>query len=107
MTAVEQAGEQYIAFLAGGNALAATAHGDNLWLFSLDGTMDEVAPAGQGEGTTHAGETPNEPTEETKGDAQAGAAVWGDNCAGCHGTNGTGANGGPHLVGQRNGPHPE
>ena len=43
VTIFEQDGTQYVAFVAGGNALAATPHGDNLWLFSLDGTMDEVA----------------------------------------------------------------
>ena len=98
-TVFEQDGTQYLAFLAGGNALAATQHGDNLWLFSLDGTMDEVAAGGGGEGTGHAGQNPSEPTDEVAGDAGAGAAVWSDNCAGCHGTNGTGANGGPNLVG--------
>jgi len=99
-TVFEHDGTQHLAFLAGGNALAATAHGDNLWLFSLEGTMAEVAAAGQeGEGTGHAGQNPNEPTDEIEGEVQAGAAVWSDNCAGCHGVNGTGANGGPNLVG--------
>ncbi len=98
-TVFEQDGTQYLAFLAGGNALAATKHGDNLWLFSLDGTMDEVSAAGEGEGTGHAGQTPNEPTDEADGDAAAGEAVWADNCAGCHGLDGSGANGGPNLVG--------
>ncbi len=94
-TVFEQDGTQYLAFLAGGNALAATTHGDNLWLFSLDGTMDEVAAGGAGEGTEHAGESPN----EVAGNAAAGAAVWADNCAGCHGVTGGGANGGPNLIG--------
>ena len=95
VTVFEQDGTQYLAFLAGGNALAATKHGDNLWLFSLEGTMDEVASGGEGEGTGHAGEVPAEPTS---GDAAAGKAVWADNCAGCHGLAGTGGNGGPSLV---------
>ena len=95
-TVFEQDGTQYLAFLAGGNALAATKHGDNLWLFSLDGTMDEVAAGGEGEGTGHAGETPSEPTSGA--DATAGKAVWADNCSGCHGLAGTGGNGGPSLA---------
>ena len=101
VTVFEQDGTQYLAFLAGGNALAATTHGDNLWLFALDGTMDELASAGAGggEGTGHAGQAPNEPTDEQEGDAAAGEAVWADNCAGCHGLEGTGANGGPDLTG--------
>ena len=59
--------EQYLAFLAGGNALAATKHGDNLWLFSLDGHHGR-GRAGRpgGEGTGHAGQTPNEPTNERR-----------------------------------------
>ena len=99
-TVFEQNGTQYLAFLAGGNALAATKHGDNLWLFSLEGTLDEVPQAaGEGEGTGHAGQTPNEPTEEVAGDPEAGTTVWSNNCAGCHGLDGAGANGGPNLVG--------
>ena len=105
VTVFEQDGTQYLAFLAGGNALAATKHGDNLWLFSLDGTMDEVASGGQGEGTGHAGETPEEPTN-SEGDAVAGKAVWDDNCSGCHGLNGTGGNGGPSLADNPNAADP-
>ena len=108
-TVFEQDGSQYLAFLAGGNALAATKHGDNLWLFSLEGTMDEVAAAGEdeGEGTGHAGQSPTEPTDEGEGDPEAGAAVWSDNCAGCHGLDGRGANGGPNLVGNEAALDPE
>ena len=105
VTVFEQDDTQYLAFLAGGNALAATTHGDNLWLFSLDGTMDEVGAGGPGEGTGHAGETPTEPTSGT-GDATAGKAVWADNCAGCHGLAGTGGNGGPSLVDNPNAADP-
>ena len=101
-TVFEQDGTQYLAFLAGGNALAATKHGDNLWLFSLEGTMDEVqeGAAGDGEGTGHAGQAPTEPTDEGDGDPEAGAEVWSANCAGCHGLDGGGANGGPNLIGR-------
>ena len=100
MTVFEQDGTQYLAFVAGGNALAATPHGDNLWLFALDGSMDELAAAGEGgERTGHAGQAPAEPTDGGEGDAEAGQAVWADNCAGCHGLEGTGANGGPDLTG--------
>jgi quinohemoprotein ethanol dehydrogenase len=106
-TVFEQDGTQYLAFLAGGNALAATQHGDNLWLFSLEGTMDEVPVGGQGEGVGHAGQSPTEPTEALKGNAEAGATVWSDNCAGCHGADGGGANGGPNLVGNEQAMDPE
>ncbi len=57
VTPFEEDGEEKIAFYAGGNSLAATAHGENFWVFSLKGTMAE--PKGleaEEEGTTHAGE---------------------------------------------------
>ena len=92
VTVFEHEGTEKLAFVAGGNALAASAHGDNLWLFSLDGKREPVKAGGAGEGTGHAGEAP------TAGDAAAGEQVFADNCSGCHGLNGTGANGGPSLV---------
>jgi alcohol dehydrogenase (cytochrome c) len=98
ITTFEWKGTQYVAFAAGGNALAATPHGDNLWLFSLKGTMDELEGAGPSVGVGHAGETPAEPADQGKGDAAAGQQIFADNCAGCHGQSGTGGNGGPDLT---------
>jgi quinohemoprotein ethanol dehydrogenase len=37
-------GKEVVSFYAGGNALAGTAHGDNLWLFGLGGKLGPVAP---------------------------------------------------------------
>jgi alcohol dehydrogenase (cytochrome c) len=93
VTVFEHDGTQYLAFLAGGNALAASAHGANLWLLSLDGTMGPVAAGGKGEGTGHAGEA-------GEGDPDAGEQLFQDNCSGCHGLDGRGANGGPTLANQ-------
>jgi glucose dehydrogenase len=51
-----------------GNSLAASAHGDNLWLFSLDGELEEVEGGGKGEQGQHAGEeTPQPEVEESEG----------------------------------------
>ncbi|HUY98450.1 MAG TPA: PQQ-binding-like beta-propeller repeat protein [Verrucomicrobiae bacterium] len=36
-------GQEYVAFLAGGQLFGTTAHGDNMWLFGLNGTMGPVA----------------------------------------------------------------
>ena len=97
VTIFERSGTQYVAFLAGGNALAATAHGDNLWLFALDGELGPAkAGSGAGEGTGHAGETPAPAGGQP--DVAAGEQVFAENCSGCHGLNGTGGNGGPSLV---------
>lgn len=90
----EQDGNEYVAFLSAGNSLMASAHGDSLWLFSLDGTMGPAPPPGAGSGTGHAGEGGNEATV----DPAAGKPVFADNCAGCHGVSGTGGNGGPDLT---------
>ena len=108
-TVFEHQGTQYIAFAAGGNALAATPHGDELWLFSLDGQLGPAEAPGQGAGTGHAGEAGGEPDSGSgatggappgkAGEAAAGAEVFAANCSGCHGLEGTGGNGGPTLAG--------
>jgi alcohol dehydrogenase (cytochrome c) len=92
VTVFERDGSEHIALLAGGNALAASPHGANLWVFSLGGKREPVKAGGAGAGVGHAGEAP------TVGDAAAGEQVFTDNCSGCHGLDGTGANGGPSLV---------
>jgi alcohol dehydrogenase (cytochrome c) len=95
----QQDGKQYIAFLSGGNSLAATPHGDNLWLFGLDGALGPAAAPGKGTGTEHKGEGNTPTTTTTAGSAAAGATVFADNCVSCHGALGLGGNGGPDLTG--------
>jgi quinohemoprotein ethanol dehydrogenase len=119
----EWEGKEYVAFYAGGNSLAASAHGDNLWLFSLDGEMEEIESKGKGEQGQHAGEeTPQVEVEESEGspeeaagggkegkedveeesaggNATAGKAIYSENCSVCHGATGGGGNGGPSLKG--------
>ena len=103
-TVFERDGHEYVAFYAGGNALAASPHGDNLWLFSLDGTLNQVAAPGAGQGVEHAGATPEKSNKPPKtnsngqaGNATAGQEVFASNCSTCHGAAGTGGNGGPNL----------
>ena len=104
-TFFERNGKEYIAFYAGGNSLAGTAHADNLWLFALDGTLGPLAAPGSGTAVEHAGEAPNNskpanPTAAKPGsaDAAAGAKVFAANCSVCHGADGHGGNGGPDLT---------
>src|ERR1700759_4789018 len=88
-TVFEDEGEEKVAIYAGGNSLAATAHGENFWVFSLKGTMEEAKGLeAEEKGTAHAGEeSPNEeageeepgekPSEEEgekEGGAEAAAA---------------------------------
>jgi quinohemoprotein ethanol dehydrogenase len=99
-TIVQRNGKEYLVFYAGGNALAASPHGDNLWLLGLDGTKKPAAAPGQGKGVTHAGEggqSPQPPANRA-GDASAGKSVFASNCSTCHGAGGHGGNGGPDLT---------
>jgi quinohemoprotein ethanol dehydrogenase len=119
VTPFEDEGEEKIAIYAGGNSLAATAHGENFWVFSLKGTMEEAKGLeAEEEGTEHAGEesAEGEAGEEAGGagaeekemeaeggeagataDAAAGKEVFSEECSVCHGADGHGGNGGPDL----------
>jgi quinohemoprotein ethanol dehydrogenase len=123
VTPFEDEGEEKIAIYAGGNSLAATAHGENFWVLSLTGTMEEAKGLeAEEEGGGHAGEeTPEEEeakkaeaeTEEGGGEtaegeggetataaapnAEAGKEVFSEECSVCHGATGHGGNGGPDL----------
>ena len=96
-TFFEHDGEQYVVFLSQGNSLQATPHGDELWLFGLNGTLGPAPAPGSGSGTEHGGEETGEEPAEGAGDAAAGESVFAANCSGCHGALGTGGNGGPDL----------
>jgi quinohemoprotein ethanol dehydrogenase len=94
-TIFQQNGKEYIAFLSGGNSLGATPHGDNLWLFGLDGKLPPAAAPGKGTGTQHA---EGNAAGAATGNAVAGATVFANNCVSCHGADGHGGNGGPDLT---------
>ena len=122
VTPFEEEGEEKIAFYAGGNSLAATSHGENFWVFSLNGTVTETeGEEKEAEGTEHAGEESAEESEAGKeagageeegkeeaegeesaeaggtADAAAGKEIFAENCSVCHGATGHGGNGGPDL----------
>jgi quinohemoprotein ethanol dehydrogenase len=107
VTPFEDEGVEKIAFYAGGNSLAATAHGENFWVFSLEGTMQEAKGLeAEEEGTVHAGETAQaeageeEAAPEGAPNAEAGKEVFAEECSVCHGADGLGGNGGPDLTTQ-------
>ncbi len=82
VTPFEDEGEEKIAIYAGGNSLAATAHGENFWVFSLNGTLEEAKGLeAEEEGTGHAGEETEEEgaAEEAGGreEAEAGKEAEG------------------------------
>lgn len=80
----EQDGKQYVAFYAAGNTLAGTKHGDNVWLFALDGTLGPDAANAD---------------SSTAGGAEDGKDLFATNCSGCHGLTGEGGHNGPKLNG--------
>ncbi|HXF32169.1 MAG TPA: PQQ-binding-like beta-propeller repeat protein [Solirubrobacterales bacterium] len=104
VTPFEDEGEEKIALYAGGNSLAATAHGENFWVFSLKGTMEEAKGLeAEEEGTLHAGETAEAEGGGEEGgapNAEAGKEVFAEECSVCHGADGLGGNGGPDLTTQ-------
>ena len=93
-TIFQMNGKEYVAFLSGGNALAATSHGDSLWLFGLDGKLGPAAAPGKGGGIEHAGAG----GATSAASAAAGKIVFANNCESCHGATGRGGNGGPDLT---------
>jgi cytochrome c553 len=106
-TVFEVDGRQKVAIVAGGNALAGTTHGANLWVFSLDGRVEPLASLQRaGEAIEHANEETGAEPGEGEGDREvsdrpdpaAGRQVFADNCATCHGVAGRGGNGGPDLT---------
>jgi alcohol dehydrogenase (cytochrome c) len=87
----EHKGREYVAVVSGGHVQGGP-HGDSVWLFSLDGTLDEVAPAAR------------EPAAEVSSNVDApvsldaGRAAFVNSCVFCHGADGTGGHGGPAFT---------
>ncbi len=79
----EHQGVEYVAVYAAGALLSQSPPGDNVWLFSLSGTLDEVAP-GSSLG----------PKAVANLAAQNSAALYGRYCGQCHGSEGQGGHGG-------------
>ena len=89
-TIFEHDGKQYVAVLSGGNALIGSPRGDSVWLFGLDGQMEQAQP-----GDTRlvslvslGGPVTGEP------DLVAGEEVYRQTCVQCHGEDGRGGHGG-------------
>ena len=90
-------GKQYIVLYAAGNSLIGSTHGDNVWLFGLDGELDEAGATGDEATTTGEDEGGGGDPNELTGDPDAGEGVFAANCASCHGNLGQGGHIGPNL----------
>ncbi len=86
----EHRGRQYVAAYSGGHAQGG-AHGDSVWLFALDGTLEQVPPAQQP--TLRLTSNPN-----IEVNLEAGKTAYFNSCVFCHGTDGTGGHGGPPFT---------
>ena len=85
-------GQQYVVVYSAGNLFARSPPGDSVWLFSLNGTLGEVASP------LHTVVTD---VVLDGADAAAGAEPFARKCAQCHGTEGEGGHGGgPPLTRQ-------
>jgi quinohemoprotein ethanol dehydrogenase len=65
-------GKEVVAFYAAGSALAGSAHGDDVWLFGLDGKLGPARAGSLKGGVQHAGEKKQkkqQPTAAAKGSA--------------------------------------
>ncbi len=83
----EHDGTQYVAAYSAGNLFAGSQKGDSLWLFSLEGTLEEVAP-----GSTMT-DIPSGAAEGVA-DLDNGRNVYETACTFCHGEEALGGHGG-------------
>lgn len=81
----EHDGKQYVVVYSAGNLFARSPAGDSVWLFSLDGTLDQ-APS-----PLH---TIVADIDLEGANVEAGAELFARNCAQCHGSSGEGGHGG-------------
>jgi alcohol dehydrogenase (cytochrome c) len=89
----ERNGKQYVLAYSGGNTLAPSPHGDNVWLFALDGTMEQTEPAAVS-GASSAGADDAIAIADGEPDLDAGKQVFLSACVACHGEDGRGGHGG-------------
>ncbi|HEU4620143.1 MAG TPA: PQQ-binding-like beta-propeller repeat protein [Gammaproteobacteria bacterium] len=100
VTTFEHEGQQLVAVHAGGATFANSKRGDGIWLFSLDGTIESLAPGGR----PGAGPSGRAPSAGAAAPAEAGVAaapdlahgerLYLDACQACHGADGGGGQGG-------------
>jgi mono/diheme cytochrome c family protein len=88
-------GTQYMVTYAGGGLFGALK-GDGVWLFSLDGTLNELPPDNGGSASQVAITVP-----DRQADLAAGESMYKAACVYCHGDSGAGGEGGgAQLTGQ-------
>jgi quinohemoprotein ethanol dehydrogenase len=82
----EHGGKEYVVAYSAGNLFAASAKGNSVWLFALDGTLPPAQPPPAAMLVTSA--------TQGDGDAAKGLQVYETTCMFCHGEQGEGGQGG-------------
>ena len=97
VTIFEHNSRQHVAVLAGGTMYARNRHGDSLWMFSLDGSLDPEPRAA--EQVNASAPAPEVLVIEGPPDTANGRKLYRQNCVPCHGDEGRGGQdgGGPSL----------
>ena len=97
VTVFEHEGRQHVAVLAGGTMYARNRHGDSLWMFSLDGSLDPEPRAAEQVNESEPGLEVL--VIEGAPDRATGRRLYQQNCVACHGDEGRGGQdgGGPSL----------
>jgi len=89
-TIFEHRGTQYVAAFAGGSIYADGESGDSVWLFSLDGALDEPEPRAVA-APAFAADMPREAV--TAANIERGRMIYAQVCTACHGESGLGGEG--------------
>jgi alcohol dehydrogenase (cytochrome c) len=82
----EHRGKEYVVAYSAGNLFAGSAKGDSVWLFGLDGELEQAPSASAVMTFTRAAEGTADPA--------AGKLVYDTACTFCHGAGGEGGHGG-------------
>jgi len=101
-------GKQYIAIISAGSIYSTGAHGDSVWLFSLDGQMEQIASAQAAPAATGlrpaaaaAADTGLGPIAGYSASLDSGRQIYTTLCTTCHGEAGQGGHqGGVPLLGK-------
>ena len=108
VTTFERNGQQYVVVHAGGGLFANGKRGDGIWMFSLDGKIPSLTPAGGPRpggpfgaaggagpgGPGRPGAAPAAPVLTRPANVDAGAKIYKAACLPCHGSTGEGGEGG-------------
>jgi alcohol dehydrogenase (cytochrome c) len=86
----EHDGKQYLVALSAGNLLIGSVRGDSVWLFGLDGTLEQALPNDTRVTTSAAPAAP----PAAVADGEQGAEIYRTTCLPCHGEDGRGGHGG-------------